>query len=262
MTDALFLPTDEGWMPTEFSRGPWDEGSLHGGPAAALMVREMERIDAPAEMRLARVTVELLRPVPLAPLTLTASVLRPGRKVALLEAELSLAADGTRVALARGLRIRVAEVDFQDPGDDEVPELPAEASDAVATLPGAPVAYHSHGVEHRYLRGTFGEAGPVFDWARLLVPVVPDEEPTPWQRAVGIADFGNGLSAVVPFDGTSLFINPDLTVHLWREPVGEWIGLDAVTRTSPTGIGLAESAVWDRGGRVGRSLQSLFLDRF
>ncbi len=102
----------------------------------------------------------------------------------------------------------------------------------------------------------------MFDWARLLVPVVPGEEPTPWQRAVGIADFGNGLSAVVPFDGTSLFINPDLTVHLWREPVGEWIGLDAVTRTSPTGIGLAESAVWDRSGRVGRSLQSLFLDRF
>jgi hypothetical protein len=259
---ALFVPHGDGWAPTELSRGPWDAGSLHGGPVAALMVRELERIEAPAAMRLARVTVELLRPVPLQPLQLTASVLRPGRKVALVEAELRVASDGTPLALARGLRIREAEVDFPDPGDAEVPELPAEPDAPIGTLPGAPIAYHSHGVEHRFLRGSFGVPGPMFDWTRLRVPVVPGEEPTPWQRAVAVADFGNGLSALLPFDGTSLFVNPDLTVHLSRAPVGEWIGLDASTRTSSSGIGLAETDIWDLTGRLGRGLQSLYLERF
>ena len=259
--DALFVREGDGWSPTELSRGPWDAGSLHGGPVAALMVREMEQIEAAAALRLARVTVELLRPVTLEPLLLTASVLRPGRKIDLLEAELRLASDGTRVALARGLRIREAEVDFPDPGDEAVPELPDEVSVPVGTLPGAPVAYHSHGVEHRFLRGSFGVPGAMFDWTRLRVPVVPGEEPTPWQRTVAVADFGNGLSALLPFDGTSLFVNPDLTVHLFRPPAGEWIGLDASTRTSPTGIGLAETDLWDRTGRLGRGLQSLYLER-
>jgi hypothetical protein len=221
----------------------------------------MERIEALAAMRLARVTVELLRPVPLEALHLTASVLRPGRKIALLEAELRLASDGTRLGLARGLRIREAEVDFPGPGDEQVPELPAASDAPGGTLPGAPVAYHSHGVEHRFLRGSFGVPGPMFDWTRLRVPVVPGEEPTAWQRAVAVADFGNGLSALLPFDGSSLFVNPDLTVHLWREPVGEWVGLDASTNASTTGIGLAETVIWDRTGYVGRGLQSLYLER-
>ena len=260
--EALFVPHEGGWAPTELSRGPWDPGSLHGGPVAALMVRELERIEAAGSLRLARVTVELLRPVTLEPLLLTSSVVRPGRKIDLLDAELRLASDGTRVALARGLRIREAEVDFPDPGDDEVPEMPAESDTPVGMLPGAPIAFHSHGVEHRFLRGRFGVPGPMFDWTRLTVPVVPGEEPTPWQRAVAVADFGNGLSSLVPFDGKSLFVNPDLTVHLFREPVGEWIGLDASTRSSPSGIGLAETDIWDRSGRLGRGLQSLYLERF
>lgn len=260
--EALFVPHGDGWAPTELSRGPWDAGSLHGGPVAALMVRELERIEAAGQLRLARVTVELLRPVPLEPVLLTSSVVRPGRKIDLLDAELRLASDGTRLALARGLRIREAEVDFPDPGDGEVPELPDRASAPAGTLPGAPIAYHSHGVEHRFLRGTFGVPGEMFDWTRLIVPVVPGEEPTPWQRTVAVADFGNGLSALLPFDGTSLFVNPDLTVHLFREPVGEWIGLDASTRTSPMGIGLAETDLWDQTGRLGRGLQSLYLERF
>jgi hypothetical protein len=151
-------------------------------------------------------------------------------------------------------------VEFPDGVDETPPDLPPQASDTSA-WPGGAVAFHSHATEHRFVRGRFGEVGPCFDWVRLAVPVVPGEEPTGWQRAAAVADFANGISAVVPFDGRSMFINPDLTVHLWREPVGEWIGTDAVTRTSDSGIGMSEAALWDRSGRVGRGLQSLLLDR-
>lgn len=258
---ALFVRDGPGWLPTGYSRGPWSPDALHGGPVAALLAREVERVEAPDPVRLTRLTVELLRPVPLEPLRLTAEALRPGRKVSTVDVRVERADDGQVLAIARAQRIRTAEVDFPDEGDTEVPDLPDELLD-LSGWPGADqTAFHSHAVEHRFLRGMFGDAGPAFDWTRLRVPVVPDEEPTGWQRAAATADFTNGISSVVPFDGRAMFINPDLTVHLWREPVGEWVGTDAVTRTAPDGIGLAHTTLWDRTGRIGLAAQSLLLDR-
>jgi acyl-coenzyme A thioesterase PaaI-like protein len=280
---SLFVPVDIGvaegggdvWEPTDLSRGPWDPGACHGGAPAALITRELERVawpstregDATIPMRLARVTIELVRPVPTRPLRISAEVVRPGRKVGLLEATLSTVDDGAVVAMARALRIRTADVALHDGGpggaaahglDDVAPPLPPTASD-VDTAMADYVGFHNGGTEHRFVRGSFHVPGPVFDWIRLAVPVVPDEEPSPWQRASAAADFGNGIASSVGF-GEGLFINPDLTVHLWREPVGEWIGMESVMRTSNTGIGLSDSAMWDQQGRIGRGNQSLLLD--
>ena len=77
---------------------------------------------------------------------------------------------------------------------------------------------------------------------------------------VAAADFGNGISSVVPID-SHIFINPDLSVHVTRPPVGEWVALAAVTHPTDRGVGLAESAMYDRDGRIGRAVQSLLLDR-
>lgn len=256
---AMFVPEGDTFVPTGFARGPWSPHSLHGGPVAALVVRALEAVEAPRPARLTRVTVELLRPVPLAPLVVRTEVVRPGAKVATLDARVSTV-EGELLVLARAQRIRTDTVEFPDGVDEQVPELPAESSDIDAP-PGARTAFHSHATEHRFVTGRFGDLGPCTDWVRLKVPVVLGEEPTGWQRAAAIADFSNGISAVVPFDGSSLFINPDLTVQLWRQPEGEWLCTDAVTRTSDTGIGMAETTLWDRRGRVGRGLQSLLLDR-
>jgi hypothetical protein len=262
VTDAaLFVAEGAGWLPTEFSRGPWSPDALHGGPVAALVARAAERVEAPDPVRLTRLTVELLRPVPLEPLLVTAELLRPGRKVSTVDVRVERAGDGQLLVLGRAQRIRTAPVDFPVDGDAAVPDLPADELD-LSGWPGAgQTAFHSHAVEHRFLRGMFGEAGAAFDWTRLRVPVVPGEEPTGWQRAAATADFTNGISSVVPFDGRAMFINPDLTVHLWREPVGEWVGTDARTRTSPDGIGLAHTTLWDRTGQIGLGAQSLLLDR-
>ena len=258
---ALFVPDGDDWLPTAHSRGPWSEHALHGGPVGALLTRAFEQVEAPIPARLTRVTVELLRPVPVVALRVTTELLRPGAKVATLEATLSRVDDGQVLARARAQRIRTADVEFSDGTVDAVPAFP-DAATELSHWPGAAqLAFHSTAVEHRILRGDFGRPGPVFDWVRLQVPVVPDEQPTGWQRAVAVADFANGLSAVVPFDGSTMFINPDLTVHLWREPVGEWIGTDAVTRTSSSGIGMSDATLWDLEGRIGRGMQSLLLDR-
>jgi hypothetical protein len=121
-------------------------------------------------------------------------------------------------------------------------------------------AYHTDGVEHRVVRGVWGRPGPCTDWIRLRVPVVAGETPSPLQRTAAAADFGNGISSALPF-GEWRFINPDLTIHLQRLPEGEWVCLDAVTWPEGQGLGLAESELFDESGRVGRSLQSLLLER-
>ena len=106
--------------------------------------------------------------------------------------------------------------------------------------------------------GRFTQQGPAFAWFRLRVPIVAGEEPSALQRLVAAADFPNGISSELSWDDY-LFINPDLTVYVEREPRGEWIGVDAETRIVENGVGLAHAVLYDAEGRVGRSLQSLYV---
>jgi hypothetical protein len=263
--ESLFEPVEgSAWMPTWLARGPWSPDALHGGPVAALLARAAE-LEGDAdrgdvEWQPARLTVELLRPVPLAPLAATAAVVRPGRKVQLVDAELRTA-DGTTVASARLLRMRAADV----PAPVTTAGLaaaPRPDGDAPPTFElDAYPAFHSHAVEHRFAVGAFGEIGPATDWIRLRVPVVPSEAPSPLQRVAAAADFGNGVSRVVADFTTLSFINADLTIHLHRAPAGEWVCLEAVTWMEERGLALAESRLWDEHGPLGRSLQSLLVDR-
>ena len=258
MSDELFSPIAGGaYRPTDLTRGPWSPDSQHGGPPSALLAYAVEQTE-PHSMFVARFTVEFIRPVPLAPLTVTSRVTRPGRRVQLVEA--TLAADGEPVARAMALRIRMHD------GID----LPPEASGPAETLPPpdsiesvrlVPVDWVNFGdaLDTRPLIGGLTEPGPSVAWIRLQVPVVAGEEPSPLQRTLVAADCGNGISSAVDID-RYLFINPDLTVYQHRPAAGEWIGLDALTRLESHGSGLAESALFDAGGRFGRSLQSLYVD--
>ena len=264
---ALYEPDGDRFVPTARTTGPWDPSAQHGGAPAALLTRAVELVEAPAPVRLARVTFELLRPVPLTPLTVTTTVLRPGKKVSLVGA--SLLAGDVEVVRAVALRVRVDD-DLVLP-DGVAPDDPPPAGPPAAPGTGdvqsppfaaaAPlVAFHTHGAEVVSVDGGFGTPGPSAVWIRLRVPVVPGEDPSPAQRVAAAADFGNGVSWVLPGDSW-LFINPDLTVHLARLPVGEWIGMRSMTLPAEGGVGLAESALYDAGGRIGRSVQSLLLDR-
>jgi len=267
MDDALFTVLDDGrFLPTPLSRGPWSPDALHGGPVAALVVRAAEQVlaatGAPAHVP-DRITLDLERPVPLAPLQVRAEVVRPGRKVQVAEVSVH-GDDGRRLVRATVLAIRRAAVelpaDCQSPAD-LVPPGRETADDVPMWRPmGDTVAFHKDAVEHRFVAGGGMLAlGPASDWMRLRVPVVAGEVPSGAQRLVAAADFVNGLSGVLPFDRWT-FINPDLTVTLHRVPEGEWIGIEATTRLEPTGIGTAEGELFDERGRVGRCVQTLLVE--
>jgi hypothetical protein len=122
-------------------------------------------------------------------------------------------------------------------------------------------AFHSDAVEHRFVAGGFDRPGPATDWIRLRVPVVAGEPPTPLSRVAAAADFGNGISWILSRLQGWMFINPDLTIYVNRPVAGEWVCLEATTYVADGGVGLAESRLWDERGVIGRSAQSLLLDR-
>lgn len=264
MVEALFEHDGDRYVATELSRGPWDPGACHGGPVSALLARAVERVE-PDEgtWQLSRLTVELTRPVPVGrPLALAADVERPGRKVSLVAAVLR---DGdTEVARVRALRIRTTLLDLPDDSAlalDTPLAPPDSVGDVVPTWATTDdIAFHSDANQHRFVDGAFDIPGPVGVWIRLKVPVIAGETPTGVQRVMAAADFGNGVSGSLAHEDW-VYINPDLTAHLIRPPQGEWVGMRTASRYAPAGAGLAESELFDTAGRLGRSCQSLFVDR-
>lgn len=261
MADAFFTPDGDRFVPSELTRGPWDPDAQHAGPPAALIGRALERCEPPGDTQIARVTYDILGPVPLAPLRVDARVARPGRSVQLLEAE--LAGEDGRVAMrATAWRIRTAEVglsaDLPGVGADPPPG-PEAASPGPFFDTGQDVGYHT-AMDVRFVRGSFLEPGPALVWMRPRVAIVAGEEPSPLQRVLVAADSGNGVSAVLDLS-RFVFINTDLTVHLHRLPAGEWVCLDALTLPESHGVGMSDTSLWDERGRLGRALQSLFVAR-
>ncbi|HEU4976586.1 MAG TPA: thioesterase family protein [Baekduia sp.] len=257
MAEPVFTPDGERLVPSAHARGPWDPDAMHGGAPAALAARALERLDTPAPMRCVRLALEFAGPVPLRPVTVHAQITRPGRRLAL--AEVAVRADGADVLRGRATLLRVGDVELPAPAEPEAAIAgPGEGRPAHWQGGSEQEGFHLTAIELRFARGDWGR-GPALGWFRLARPLVAGEEPTPVQRAVAFADFGNGLSRVLDFR-THLFVNTDLTVHLHREPAGEWIALDARTDLDRTGAGQATSVLRDRQGRIGVAAQSLFVD--
>jgi hypothetical protein len=256
MSEAgIFQALDGRFVATELARGPWDAGAQHGGAPAALLMRAFERLEAAEGLTIARVTYEFLRPAPLGEIWVDASVVRPGRRVQLLEAS-ARSADGTEVVRARALRVRLADgVSSPTPVEPPPPD-PEGGRENDFAAPFHPM-FAPDAIEIKFVDGRFG-GGPSTAWFRMRVAVVAGEEPSPLQRLAAAGDFGNGISTVLPW-GEYTFINPDLTLYIERVPVGEWIGLAAQTMIPADGIGMAESVLFDRRGRVGRATQALLV---
>ena len=256
---AVFEADGDRMVPTELARGPWSPDAQHGGPPAALLARALEQADPGDAHFVSRLTIELLRPVPLVPLEVRTRTLRPGRKVQWVEG--SLVAGDVEVARATALRLRTdptLDLPVPEPAPLALPG-PGDGSPFAIQFPGTIDGFWN-AMELRVVAGTFADVGEATIWFRLTVPLVAGETPSPLQRVAAAADFGNGVSAALE-RGKYLFINPDLSVYLHRYPVGEWVALEAQTFAEAHGVGLAESALHDERGRIGRALQSLLVDR-
>lgn len=237
--------------------GPWDVGMQHGSAPSALAVWAAEAIPTLAPMRIARVTVDLMRPVPLAPLTIESEVLRQGRKIQLCAVR--LLAGGVVVVGATVLKIRTQAL-----------TLPPDVADRPVELPGPERSRHEpaefsnspfvRGMSLRAARGQFGEAGLAAIWYRVDRPLIEGAPVSPAMRAVIAADFCNGTSAALDFRDWT-FLNADLTVSLARQPAGEWILVDAESMIGPDGAGLAVAGLADERGYFGRVVQSLVVEK-
>jgi hypothetical protein len=254
LTEPIFHREGDAFVPTGHARGPWDPGQLHGGAPGALIA---EAVQAEGYL-VARLTLDFLGPVPLAPLTVSARTTKPGRSFQVAEAE--LAADGHVVVRARAVRLRRDHVELPERPERDPPPTPPRAGrlDPFPTRGGPDEGFHLTAMEIRFVDATSFGLGPAHAWFRLARPLVDDQDASPLARAVAAADFGNGVSRIVDFD-RYLFINTDLTVHLHREPAGEWVMLDARTRLESHGAGLAQSTLSDEHGRLGLAAQSLFV---
>jgi hypothetical protein len=237
--------------------GPWDPSMQHGSAPAALVVWAAEAVPTPVPMRIARVTVDLMRPVPLAPLTLEARMLRAGRKIQLCS--ISLLADGTAVVNATVLKIRTQALSLpSDVAPEPVALPPPEQSrEDPAKFSNSPFVA---GMSLRAARGQFGVPGPGAIWYRVDRPLVEGFAVSQAMRAVVAADFCNGTSAALDFREWT-FINADLTLSLAREPVGEWVLLDAKSWIGPDGAGLAMARLADISGYFGHAVQSLVIEK-
>ncbi|HPT96156.1 MAG TPA: thioesterase family protein [Microbacteriaceae bacterium] len=257
---AVFAEQDGFWHPTILSRGPWDERAQHGGAPGALLAHLAEvAVDDPA-WQLARLNVELIKPVPVAALEVrTAS--HPGRSTTRVTSD--LLADGVLVARAHALLVRGTPLRLPAglPGwaPQQLLPLPDACSDPI-TIPGMPtgVSFYQTALEHRMAQGDSALPGPAAAWFRLSVPLIEGQETSPASRAIAAADFGSGLSWVLPLD-RYLFSNADLDVHLHRQPRGEWIGLLSETQADESGVGTAFSRLYDVHGPVGVATQTLVM---
>jgi acyl-coenzyme A thioesterase PaaI-like protein len=240
-----------------YAAGPWDATMQHGSAPASLVVWAAEAMATQAPMRIARVSIDLMRPVPLKPLTLETEVLREGRKIQLCAVRLR--ADGVLVVAATMLKVRlktealppdVSGPKVELPSPDTSPEDPAQFSNSPFVT----------GMQLRAARGKFGVPGPGAIWYRVVRPLVEGQKVSQAVRAVVAADFCNGTSAALDFRQWT-FLNADLTVSMAREPVGEWILLDAESWIGPDGAGLAMARLADEQGYFGRAVQSLVVDK-
>lgn len=261
MDESLYEQHGEFLCASELTRGPWDPKAQHGGPVAAILMREFERLDLArtggVDMHITRLTCELLRPVPLGDLRVEASVVRPGRRVQLLEGAVTTPA-GVEVARARAAVVARAPVSAGDharsPAEPQTSQ--AERFSYIDWSPKFP----GDGIEVRFSAGGFLKPGPATVWFRLRVPLVAGEETSPMQRLAAAADFPNGIASELDFT-EFVFINPDLTLYVEREPRGEWICLDASMRAVEGGGAVSEAVLYDLDGRVGRAMQSLYVAR-
>jgi len=254
---SFYVPIDgpDRVSSTPATAGPWSRTAQHGGPPSGLLARAIGAGLTP-DQTIGRISIDLLGPVPVGPLSVTTSVLRPGRQVSLHSATLYDETAGRDCVVARAW---VLPRSTSGPGTSTpLPHRPADGE----TTPLPPSWSHGYvdAVEWRWVNGAVLEAGPATVWMRPLLTLLPDEPLTGLPMLMTCVDSASGVSAALD-PGEWAFLNTDLTVHLLRDPVGEWVCVDASTDLSPSGAGIAVSAVYDELGLVARTAQSLLVQR-
>ena len=262
---ALYLPDGEDVTATPLTIGPWAVRLQHAGPPAALLLRAAERAGGIAGGQTVRLAYDIFGPVPVGPVRMSGTVVRPGRRVELVETVLD-AGDGpplmrlsawrmrTRSGALDGLRTPPAAADTPHPA----PLPPEECRPETAAFFSTDVAYH-RALEWRFAEGSFNAPGAATAWTRPLCELVAGEPMTPLQHLLVMTDAASGISATLDWTEAT-FANVDLTLALHRPPRGEWLGMAARTVLGADGAAQCFAVLFDTEGAIGRSSQSLFVE--
>jgi hypothetical protein len=256
--DAAYVQLDDDrFRATALTRGPWNPDHQHAGPPSALICRAVERAAASDGLtHLGRLTVNLIRPAPIGECRVEVAADYVGRNAGHYSGR--LIAEGKDVARFTALMQR--EEDLPVPEGTlghpppAAPKPPNECPIVTMNFADGSFGYADL-VENRLAAGHFFK-GPCAAWFRLNHPLIKGERPSPYQRVAVAADSGNGISAALDF-AKYVFLNCDLTINLFRRPEGEWVCLEARSLFGANGCGLAESALFDERGMIGRATQSL-----
>ena len=257
---ALYVPTDDGFEATALTIGPWDPGMQHAGPPAALLAREVERAGGIEGGQSVRLAYDIFGPVPVGPVHVRASVLRPGRRIELVEAVLTGADDRPLMRLT-AWRMRVRTDGVVPPPEvlpHPAPAGPEESAEEVAAFFTQDVAYH-RALDWRFAAGSFNSPGPATAWTSPRCELVEGEPMTALEHLLVMTDAASGISAALDWTSAT-FANVDLAVSLHRPPRGQWLGMDATTVLGDTGAAQAFAVLFDADGPIGRSAQSLFVE--
>lgn len=265
--DAVFQRDGALFLPTPSASGPWAADKLHGGPVFGLLARAVEEVAADASLVGTRLTFDLFRAVPLAPLSVRAEVLRQSSRLCLVQAELQ--AEGEAYARATALLLR------------------PEASDAAASVQGGVTSptgpdglpienlMRSGGIQVREMRPGFHTriqtrwvpreaTEPLAIWFHLPIPLVAGEQPSPLQLVAALSDFTNAIANIAQRGRSERpvpYVNVDSTLYLNRAPRGEWICLREHYVAAGSGTSVTEIALFDADGPLGTAQQARLMQR-
>ncbi|ACU53422.1 conserved hypothetical protein [Acidimicrobium ferrooxidans DSM 10331] len=251
--ESFFRRIDDDLIePTNHAVGPWDPNATHGGPPAALAVHELRRIVPEASWRLSSLDVDLIGPVPIAPLRIERELTRDGRRVRLARMRARV---GDRVAFeARGWFFATER--GRAPTHVPTPKLPApEAGHRDPIMDSFP---YGAAIDWRFVDGSFAQPGPATVWATPRIHLVAGEPMTPLEAAALIADVANGISTHLAFDEW-LFIPPSLHIDFVREPATTRVAVSARSFIDADGVGLTRATLLDDDGVIGAVLQALYV---
>jgi hypothetical protein len=246
VTDALFVPEGDQFLPTHLTEGPWDAGAQFGGAPSSLLAALVEAVPTLVPMHIARLTVDLLHPVPLTSLRPAVRVVREGKRIQVVEA--SLWSGALEVARCSSLRVRLVDIGHLDLPTGESPHsLP----DGIPTSREAVVPGQKLPAPHLPVEYLFEGAGGNFNapvWVRLCVPVIAGQPASPMVRLAYLSDLASGVG--YPKDPSIRSINADLALNVTRYPVGEWLKITGTARISHAGIGQTQATIFDTFGAV------------
>jgi hypothetical protein len=253
----MFVPDGpDAVIATVLTQGPWSSDAQYGGTPAALLTWAVERVPSLVPMRIARLTVDMHRPVPLGRLAIEAEVVRQGKRLQIVVVVLR-DPTGVEVARATALRFRIGRGPTDGDNDPRLP--PVEVPPFGALRAPNPHPEGLNGFTGALETRDGGDRAQATSWYRATRPVIAGEEPSPTVRLAWASDFTANGGNFLDLSRWSA-INADLTINLARAPVGEWTGIVTRAWYLDDGIGLARADMFDREGFVGSCTAGLLVD--